>query len=45
MAFGDVKTPKGLEELNNFLADNSYIQGYVLKKLLSPFLAVDLHLD
>ena len=29
MSFGDVKTPKGLQELNNFLADNSYIQGYV----------------
>jgi len=28
MAFGDVTTPKGLQELNNFLADNSYISGY-----------------
>lgn len=27
MAFGDVKTTKGLEELNNFLADNSYVAG------------------
>lgn len=27
MAFGDVKTPKGLQELNSFLADNSYIAG------------------
>jgi len=27
MAFGDVKTPQGLKELNNFLADNSYISG------------------
>ncbi|XP_053684058.1 probable elongation factor 1-beta [Sabethes cyaneus] len=32
MAFGDVKTPKGLEELNNFLADHSYIEGYVPSK-------------
>lgn len=30
MAFGDVKTPQGLKELNNFLADNSYISGYEL---------------
>lgn len=29
MAFGDVKTPKGLQELDNFLADNSYISGWV----------------
>lgn len=28
MAFGDVKTPKGLQELNNFLAEQSYISGY-----------------
>ncbi|XP_073848708.1 elongation factor 1-beta [Musca autumnalis] len=28
MAFGDVKTPQGLKELNDFLADNSYISGY-----------------
>ena len=28
MAFGDVTTPKGLQELNNFLADNSYLSGY-----------------
>ncbi|XP_055319126.1 probable elongation factor 1-beta [Sitodiplosis mosellana] len=32
MAFGDVKTPKGLEELNNFLAENSYISGYAPSK-------------
>lgn len=32
MAFGDVKTPKGLQELNNFLADHSYIEGYVPSK-------------
>ncbi|XP_055906781.1 probable elongation factor 1-beta [Eupeodes corollae] len=32
MAFGDVKTPKGLEELNKFLADNSYISGYTPSK-------------
>ena len=29
MAFGDVKTPKGLQELNNFLADRSYVDGWV----------------
>lgn len=29
MAFGDVKTAKGLQELDNFLADNSYINGWV----------------
>lgn len=27
MAFGDVKTPKGLEELNKFLENASYIEG------------------
>lgn len=27
MAFGDVKTPEGLEELNKFLAEHSYIEG------------------
>ncbi|EDW74626.1 uncharacterized protein Dwil_GK22024 [Drosophila willistoni] len=32
MAFGDVKTPQGLKELNNFLADNSYISGYTPTK-------------
>ena len=32
MAFGDVKTPQGLKELNNFLADNSYISGYTPSK-------------
>ncbi|KAH8375244.1 probable elongation factor 1-beta [Drosophila serrata] len=32
MAFGDVKTPAGLKELNNFLADNSYISGYTPSK-------------
>jgi len=32
MAFGDVKTPKGLEELNNFLQDRSYIDGYLPTK-------------
>ncbi|XP_055594583.1 probable elongation factor 1-beta [Uranotaenia lowii] len=32
MAFGDVKTPKGLEELNKFLADHSYIEGYTPSK-------------
>uniref|UniRef100_A0A1Q3EV24 Putative elongation factor 1-beta n=1 Tax=Culex tarsalis TaxID=7177 RepID=A0A1Q3EV24_CULTA len=29
---GDVKTPKGLQELNTFLADNSYIEGFVPSK-------------
>ncbi|XP_044740374.1 elongation factor 1-beta'-like [Chrysoperla carnea] len=29
MAFGDVKTEKGLKELNSHLADRSYIDGYV----------------
>lgn len=29
MAFGDVKSAKGLGELNDFLADNSYISGFV----------------
>ncbi|XP_013148306.1 PREDICTED: elongation factor 1-beta' [Papilio polytes] len=28
MAFGDVKTNQGLNELNTFLADKSYISGY-----------------
>ncbi|CAH0564189.1 unnamed protein product [Brassicogethes aeneus] len=28
MAFGDLKTEKGVQELNTFLADHSYIQGY-----------------
>ncbi|XP_041981797.1 elongation factor 1-beta' [Aricia agestis] len=28
MAFGDVKTPQGLKELNEYLADKSYINGY-----------------
>ncbi|KXJ78204.1 hypothetical protein RP20_CCG005304 [Aedes albopictus] len=32
MAFGDVKTPKRLQELNNFHADHSYIEGYVPAK-------------
>ncbi|XP_065367606.1 probable elongation factor 1-beta [Calliphora vicina] len=41
MAFGDVKTPQGLKELNNFLADNSYIQGYEPSKAdLSVFEAL-----
>lgn len=29
MGFGDLKTPAGLKVLNNFLADKSYIEGYV----------------
>uniref|UniRef100_A0A1I8Q528 Elongation factor 1-beta n=1 Tax=Stomoxys calcitrans TaxID=35570 RepID=A0A1I8Q528_STOCA len=41
MAFGDVKTPQGLKELNNFLADNSYISGYEPSKAdLSVFEAL-----
>ncbi|XP_017867770.1 PREDICTED: probable elongation factor 1-beta [Drosophila arizonae] len=32
MAFGDVKTPQGLKELNDFLANNSYISGYTATK-------------
>ncbi|BFG04805.1 probable elongation factor 1-beta [Drosophila madeirensis] len=32
MAFGDVKTPQGLKELNNFLANSSYISGYTPSK-------------
>jgi len=32
MAFSDVKTPKGLNELNKFLGDNSYISGYTHSK-------------
>ncbi|KAH8355225.1 hypothetical protein KR093_009165 [Drosophila rubida] len=41
MAFGDVKTPQGLKELNNFLADNSYISGYTPSKAdLSVFEAL-----
>lgn len=32
MAFGDLSTPKGLQELNNFLADHSYVEGYVPSK-------------
>ncbi|XP_055693994.1 probable elongation factor 1-beta [Lutzomyia longipalpis] len=41
MAFGDVKTPKGLGELNKHLAANSYIEGYTPSKAdLSVFEAV-----
>ncbi|KAF4112007.1 elongation factor 1-beta [Onychostoma macrolepis] len=29
MGFGDLKTPTGLKVLNEFLADKSYIEGYV----------------
>ena len=29
MGFGDLKTPAGLKVLNNFLADKSYIEGYI----------------
>merc|ERR1712071_389074 len=28
MAFGDLKTAKGVEALNSFLSDKSYIEGY-----------------
>jgi len=41
MAFGDVKTPKGLQELNNFLAERSYVNGYSPSKSdLSVFEAI-----
>ena len=30
MAFGDLKTEKGVSALNDFLADRSYIEGYVV---------------
>ncbi|XP_055383391.1 probable elongation factor 1-beta [Condylostylus longicornis] len=41
MSFGDVKTAKGLEELNSFLADHSYIEGYIPSKAdLSVFQAI-----
>ncbi|XP_076848764.1 elongation factor 1-beta [Brachyhypopomus gauderio] len=29
MGFGDLKTPAGLKVLNDFLADKSYVEGYV----------------
>lgn len=29
MAFGDLKTEKGIKELNGYLADRSYIEGWV----------------
>ncbi|KAL1774723.1 elongation factor 1-beta [Sigmodon hispidus] len=29
MGFGDLKIPAGLQVLNNYLADKSYIEGYV----------------
>ncbi|XP_053671152.1 probable elongation factor 1-beta [Anopheles nili] len=32
MAFGDVKTANGLKELDKFLADNSYVEGYTPSK-------------
>ncbi|KAF7265207.1 elongation factor 1-beta'-like [Rhynchophorus ferrugineus] len=32
MAFGDLKSDKGVSELNKFLEDKSYISGYVLSK-------------
>jgi len=41
MAFGDVKTPKGLQELNKFLEEHSYIEGYIPSKAdLSVFTAL-----
>ncbi|XP_037048879.1 probable elongation factor 1-beta [Bradysia coprophila] len=41
MAFGDVKTPKGLQELDAFLAEHSYIEGYTPSKAdLSVFEAL-----
>ncbi|KAG5883611.1 hypothetical protein JTB14_025185 [Gonioctena quinquepunctata] len=32
MAFGDLKTEKGVKELNSFLEDKSYISGYALSQ-------------
>lgn len=32
MAFGDVKTAQGLKELDQFLADRSYVEGYTPSK-------------
>ncbi|XP_057667034.1 elongation factor 1-beta' [Diorhabda carinulata] len=32
MAFGDLKTEKGIKELNSFLEDKSYISGYQLSQ-------------
>uniref|UniRef100_A0A8C0JI01 Eukaryotic translation elongation factor 1 beta 2 n=1 Tax=Canis lupus dingo TaxID=286419 RepID=A0A8C0JI01_CANLU len=29
MGFGDLKSPAGLQVLNDYLADKSYIEGYV----------------
>uniref|UniRef100_A0A336LJE6 CSON006141 protein n=1 Tax=Culicoides sonorensis TaxID=179676 RepID=A0A336LJE6_CULSO len=41
MAFGDVKTPKGLQELNKFLEERSYIDGWTPSKAdLSVFQAL-----
>uniref|UniRef100_A0A1A9VX73 Translation elongation factor EF1B beta/delta subunit guanine nucleotide exchange domain-containing protein n=1 Tax=Glossina austeni TaxID=7395 RepID=A0A1A9VX73_GLOAU len=42
MAFGNVNTPQGLKELNNFLIDKSYISGYQPSKAdISVFDALD----
>uniref|UniRef100_A0A1A9WK43 Elongation factor 1-beta n=1 Tax=Glossina brevipalpis TaxID=37001 RepID=A0A1A9WK43_9MUSC len=42
MAFGNVNTPQGLKELNNFLIDKSYIRGYQPSKAdISVFDAFD----
>ncbi|KAL3273834.1 hypothetical protein HHI36_015261 [Cryptolaemus montrouzieri] len=38
MAFGDLKTEKGLKELNSFLQDKSYITGYSVSQ--SDFVAL-----
>lgn len=35
MAFGDVKTPKGLQELDAFLAEHSYVEGYVVRHIIN----------
>uniref|UniRef100_A0A4W2IBL1 Translation elongation factor EF1B beta/delta subunit guanine nucleotide exchange domain-containing protein n=1 Tax=Bos indicus x Bos taurus TaxID=30522 RepID=A0A4W2IBL1_BOBOX len=40
MGFGDLKSPTGLQVLNDYLADKSYIEGYILpgvKKALGKY--------
>uniref|UniRef100_A0A2K5E0I2 Translation elongation factor EF1B beta/delta subunit guanine nucleotide exchange domain-containing protein n=1 Tax=Aotus nancymaae TaxID=37293 RepID=A0A2K5E0I2_AOTNA len=42
MGFGDLKSPAGLQELNNYLADKSYIEGLPgVKKTLGKYGPVD----
>lgn len=31
--FSNLTSPAGLEALNNFLADKSYIEGYIILKI------------